>query len=332
MGGFGCFLRYGWRVIVASIALLLPFVVPAAEIYIGIAPGSPSATVDPGVLIRASDTTASGVIVGDAFPSDHAKGYGGLAFDSTGNLWATVGIDDEGTIGSEAGTLASTLVRIDPATGGVLQTVGAVHDANNQSIGITDLAIQPGSNVLFGINTTTDVGAQPCNVCLYTIDYSSGLATLVGMPAQGSTRVDINGLAFGPDGSLYGTGKPFFNSGQTTYLYTIDPFNGTIYGAETVVRDSNDPNPTTSSMRTYGLGVRPSDGTIFGTLCCTNEIVYRDNATHLWRALGGTGLPNDNAYADLAFAPTAVPTPLPASIWLFGSGLAALVGLRRRGN
>jgi hypothetical protein len=332
MGGFGCFLRYGWRVVVASVALLLPSVVPAAEIYIGIAPGSPSATVDPGVLIRASDTTGSGVVVGDAFPSDHAKGYGGLAFDSTGNLWATVGIDDAGGFGDEYGTLASTLVQIDPATGSVIQTIGPIHDATNASIGIVDLAIQPGTNVLFGINTSKDVGPQPCDQCLYTIDALSGLATLVGMPAQGSTRVGVLGLTFTPDGTLYGNGIPFGYGGQTTYLYTMNPLNGSVLSTETVVRDPNDPNPSPSSMAANGLGARPADGTIFGTLCCTNEIVYHDNATHLWRVLGSTGLPNGNTYADLAFAPTAVPTPLPASIWLFGSGLAALVGLRRRGN
>ncbi len=95
------------------------------------------------------------------------------------------------------------------------------------------------------------------------------------------------------------------------------------------MRDPNDPYSTTSSATTYGLAARPGDGTLFGTLCCSEEIVYHDNATHLWRFLGTTGLTSNYAYADLAFAPV-VATPLPAAVWLFGSGLAGLAAFGRR--
>ncbi len=95
------------------------------------------------------------------------------------------------------------------------------------------------------------------------------------------------------------------------------------------MRDPNDPNPTTSAVVPFGLGARPDDGALFGTLCCSEKIVYRDNATHQWRFLGTTGLTSNYAYADLAFAPV-IPTPLPAAVWLFGSGLAGLFGMARR--
>lgn len=324
------------RVVVISFlaALSIPSIASAAEIYLGVAPGTQTTTGGPGTLIRANDTTGAGVIVGDAYPSEALTGYGGLAFDASGNLWATVGKDDHGSIGSEDGTLASTLVRINPADGSIVQTVGPVQNANNQSLGIIDLAIQPGSNTLFGVNTTTSIGPQPCDVCVFTIDTSTGIATSLGQPMQGTTRIVLDALAFDPrNGTLYGTGKPAFNSGQTAYLYTINPSTLAISNAEAIARDPNDPYQTTNSARSFGLAVRPSDGTIFGTLCCSDEIVYRYydivTETYLWRFLGPTGAINaNNFYADLAFAP--IPTPVPAAVWLFGSGLAALAGMRRR--
>ncbi len=316
-------------VILLLTALSIPSAASAAEIFLGVAPGSPSSTGGPGTLIRASDSTAAGVIIGDAFPSEQVTGYGGLAFDSSGGLWATVGKDDNGEQGDESGTLASTLVRIDPTNGAVIQNVGLVHDGNSQSLGIRDLAIQPSTNVIFGVNTSTSVGSQPCSVCIYTIDALDGEATLLGQPMQGSTRIVLDTLAFGPSGILYGTGKPAFNSGQDAFLYTINPDTLAITSSELIVR--GDTSPLNSSARSFGLAVRPTDGTIFGTLCCTDEIVYRDNSSGKWFNLGQVDEIGDaNTYADLAFAPEAIPTPVPASVWLFGSGLAALLGLRRR--
>jgi hypothetical protein len=240
-----------------------------------------------------------------------------------------VGRDDAGDFGSEDGTLSSTLVRINPTDGSVEQTIGQIKDISNITVGIRDLAIQPGTNTIFGVNTTTNIGQQPCDVCIFTIDKTTGIATSLGKPMQGASAIDLDTLAFAPDGTLYGTGTIRGDRTSTFRLYSIDPLTGDVIGTpEVIVRDPNDPFPTTNTTNTFGLGVR-SDGTIFGTLCCSNQIVYRDNLTHLWRFLGSTGVSSDT-YADLAFAPEAIPTPVPASVWLFGSGLAALVGLRRR--
>jgi hypothetical protein len=325
-----------WRAIAVTFlsALSMTSTAGAADIYIGVGPGFPgfpSPTGGPGTLVVASDSTASGVLIGDAFPSEQLTGYGGLGFDSFGNLWATVGEDDSELAGSEAGTLSSTLVRINPANGSVAETVGLVRDANDQSVGITDLAVQPGTNVIYGVNSTTFFGPQPCNVCIFTIDENTGVATSLGIPSQGSSEVFLDTLAFAPDGTLYGTGTLRNDPASIFRLFTINPVSGDFIGTpEIIVRDPQDPNGSDSTPNPFGLGVR-SDGTIFGTLCCTNEIVYRDNGSGLWRILGATGAINaDSLYADLAFAPEAIPTPVPASVWLFGSGLAALLGLRRR--
>ncbi len=73
----------------------------------------------------------------------------------------------------------------------------------------------------FGVNNTSTIVPQPCALCLYTINSSTGAATLIGLPTYGSTRISLNTLVFAPDGTLYGTGQPFF---QSTYqLYTLNP-------------------------------------------------------------------------------------------------------------
>jgi hypothetical protein len=318
------------------------FAVPASvfaeQLYIGVAPNNSNnvSTASPGTLIRTEistddmgNTNVVSEIVGDAFPDETMSGYGGLAFDSAGTLWATVGKDDADGFGTEDGTFASTLVRIDTTNGSVVGDGVNVQDSNENRIGIIDLAYNTASNTLFGLNTSTSIDdQQPCDICIFTIDTSSGTATLVGQPklSDGSV-VELLSIAVGPYGTLYGTGVKAFTS--VFNLYTLDPSTAAVLSTEAIVRDPLDPFQTMNTANSFGLTVRPSDGTIFGTLCCSNEIVYRDNGSTLWRFLDSTGISSDT-YADLAFAPEAIPTPVPASVWLFGSGLAALLGLRRR--
>lgn len=326
-----------WRAVVIPfltvLVLSIPVTASATEIYLGVAPTDfPTGQGGPGALIVVNDSTASGSTVGNPVSDDGVTGYGGLAFDSSGNLWATIGKDDSGFGGSEIGTLSSTLVRIDPVNGSVVAgTEQLVRDANNQAVGIIDLALQPGTNAIFGVNTSTFFGPQPCDICIFTIDKTTGIATSLGKPMQGTAAIDLDTLAFAPDGTLFGTGTIRGDRTSTFRLYTIDPVTGDIIGTpEVIQRDPADPYQTTSTANPFGLGVR-GDGTIFGTLCCTNEVVFRDKDTHLWRFVGAANaIDPDSTYADLAFAPEAIPTPVPASIWLFGSGLAALLGLRRR--
>jgi hypothetical protein len=332
MSSCGCVARCGWRGVVASFVLLFPLVAPAAEIYIGIAPSVSPTAPSPGTLLRSNDVgPTTSAIVGDAYAGD-TVGYGGLAFDSSGYMWATIGADDFGR-GDEFGTTASTLVRIDPMTGTVLQTIGPIKDQTGSDLGIIDLSIQPGTNTLFGMNTAS-FNDEPCDQCLYTIDKITGVATLVGAPSVGTNRAYVTTLAFAPNGTLYGT-----EFGGAA-LYTLNPVDGQVLTQEgPIVGDTqlfaNQPVACNGFACGYeydpmGLAVR-SDGTLFATLFgVQHKIVYYDSPNHIWRVLGDTGIGGSNTFADLAFAPDAIPTPLPASIWLFGSGIAALVGLRRR--
>lgn len=316
-----------FAVVIPLLTLLsVPVSASAAEIYLGVAPSDTSSGEGgPGSLIVVDDSTAAGIRVTNPVTND-GTGYGGLAFDSLGNLWATIGKDDSGF----GVTLSSTITQINPIDGTIVAgTDKAVRDIDGNAVGIIDLALQPDTDTIFGVNTTTFFGPQPCDICIFTIDKTTGIATSLGKPMQGTNAIDLDTLAFAPDGTLYGTGTIRGDRTSTFRLYTIDPITGDVVGTpEVIQRDPADPYQTTSTANPFGLGVR-ADGTIFGTLCCTNEIVYRDKDTHLWRFVGAAdAIDPDSIYEDLAFAP--IPTPIPAAVWLFGSGLTLLLGMRRR--
>ena len=83
------------------------------------------------------------------------------------------------------------------------------------SLVINDLAIQPGTDVLFG--TAINVGTNTNN--LYTIDKTTAVATFIG-----DTGVIGATLAFGPDGTLYQTSAEFGDwEFLRAFLNTLDP-------------------------------------------------------------------------------------------------------------
>jgi hypothetical protein len=204
-------------------------------LYGGIGRGSPE---NPGSLITIDQATGAGTVVGHP---DSVPGLTGLAFDTSGALYGT-------TI---SGTLFtgrfSKLVRIDPNTGAQIGTALDI-TSGGSPIAITDLAVQPGTERLYGnfLDETNFINS------IYVIDPTTGVASLVG-----STGVTGATLAFGPDGTLYQTSAVFDEVGNFIegFLNTLDPNTGAIL--------------TTSAPFTLhhvgGLGVRPTDGVIFAS-------------------------------------------------------------------
>jgi hypothetical protein len=311
----------------------------AAEIYIGIAPTALTMTggvvPSPGTLLVADDVNPPvASVLGDTYAGEDI-GYGGLAFDSLGTLWATVGTDST-LEGNEYGTLASTLIKVDPISGALIEEVGAVTYLGIP-LGIADLAVQPGSNQIYGVSSPFDT---QCDACLFQIDSSSGAATLVSTPKDGANRVQAFTIGFAPDGTLYSGGFRSGDSFQYDSLFKLNLTGDQVVGnlgficGEEKLFDNQTACPSGIGGFAYvtqGMAVR-SDGTIFVTLLDDNhEIAFYDAATNKWHNLGDTGIPvTGSVLADLDFKPAAIAAPVPASIWLFGSGLAALLGLRRR--
>jgi outer membrane protein assembly factor BamB len=259
---------------IAVIAVVLALGLPAAgqEIMYG----STGFGTPRGAFGTVDQTNANFTLIGDP-TSGSSQNLVGISFDSTGRLFGVV-------VGGESG--GSALIEINPSNGSLISAIGAVHDSED-NVRIVDLATQPGSDTLFGID---DSGQ------LWTIDKGTAVATLIG-----STGIDRGGIAFGPDGTLY-------LASVNSQLARLDPATGLVIGTPIDLSDCFD-----------GLAVRPSDDALFGTACDSNDI-YRINAATGDLTLLGSP---DNDTADLAFkiAPPGLPVPAPA---LSPAALAAL--------
>jgi hypothetical protein len=235
---------------------------------------------DRGEVITIDQFDAAGTHVGPG-ASDPQAGITGLAFDSAGRLYAS-------TINAFVfgGEPVSTLIRLDPLTGEQVALIGTIRLADGTPVVINDLAVQPGTDVLYGTalrldNVTNDI---------YTIDKATAVATLVG-----NTGVTGATLAFGPDGTLYMTSAEFTAEGVFIrgFLNTLDPATAQVL--------------TTSAPFTEahvgGLAVRPTDGVIFASGGFPSDIYTLSEGGEL-TLLGLTGF---GGVGDIAF------TPLPTS-------------------
>ncbi len=180
----------------------------------------------------------------------------GLTFDTTGRLFGSVPADS---------SCCSSLIEINPINGSLIATIGDIETAPASGVRIVDLAAQPSTGTLFGIDK---------NGVLYTIDKTTAVATLVG-----DTGLSKGGIAFAPNGTLY-------LANTDSELAQLDPATGAPIGSVLNTGECID-----------GLGVRPTDGQLFATECDGNSIFRIDpvsgNATFI-------GSPEDDT-ADLAF-------------------------------
>jgi hypothetical protein len=248
-------------------------------LYGGIGRGS----VDRGEVITIDQANSQGTLIG-AGVSDPAAGITGLAFDTSGQLFAAT--INAPLAGPGSGSAQSTLIRLNPTTGTQDSLIGTIRLANNTPVIITDLTIQPDTHILFGI------GINPSNfqTSLYQIDTGNGVATFVGV-----TDLEVDALAFGPDGTLYGELAVFDDTGENFlrgFLITIDPATGATLTSA---------GPFFTHLG--GMAVRPTDGVIFASGGGLSDI-YTVSPQGVLTPLGVTGF---GGVGDLAF------TPLPTS-------------------
>ncbi|HUI26706.1 MAG TPA: hypothetical protein VL403_11540 [Candidatus Kryptonia bacterium] len=184
----------------------------------------------------------------------------GICLDTGGRMW--------GTSRSPSTPLLTTLIEINPSTGALINSVGAIK-VGTSNLKITDLACQPGTGTLFGLDSS-----DPSN--LYTIDKATGAATLVG-----TTAIQRGGLGFAPDGRLFAVSID-------SELAQLDPANaqtiGSILDTETCLD---------------GFAIRPDDGAAFATACDGDELYRVDLATGNTDFVGDMG----DFGADVEFSP-----------------------------
>jgi hypothetical protein len=271
----------------------------AASIMLGGLGGhSNGDSTNDGSLALVSQTTGAVSIIGH--PAGVSR-ISGLAFDINGALYATT--QPSGGFPPPPGAMgASLLLSLNAANGSILSSV-PVKDGTNQ-ISIADLAVQPGTGMLFGIRGPND-GLNGQGM-LYTINKTTGVATPVG-----NTGDFFGAIAFAPNGTLYMTSADLDNMGNqlNISLKTLNPANANLL---TVV-------PMINFMG--ALAVRPEDGTIFGDNGDSAQLFTIDPTTGAETLIGSTGR---TFVGDLAFQ-----VPEPASLALVAIGFGALL-LRRR--
>jgi subtilisin family serine protease len=210
---------------------------------------------------------------------DQAVGSGSVFTDAVTPGWLTgldfwfgilVGATNEGG--------PARLLGIDPDTGGPLGEV-TVFDDSFSAVAIGDLAVHPGTGLIYGIRWGGD-GAGLAGR-LYVIDPGSGFATLVGDVGSCSE----GGIAFAPDGTLYFVGYTDC-SFTSVALRVLNP--------ETAATISSIP---LESGRIYdGLAVRPTDGALFASQSDALYVVDPATGVEVFWGRSETG-----AVADLAF-------------------------------
>jgi len=254
----------------------------------------PVASANDGSLVTIDQTAGTTTLVGHP---DNVARLTGIAFDQAGDLFGS-------TLGSipfppPPSMTTSTLIRIDPATGAELASIGPITaGVGGPAISIADLAIQPGTNTLFGIRGPTD-GLNGSGL-LYTIDKSTGVATLVG-----DTGHFFGSIAFATNGTLYDAsadsppgGGPAINPA----LRTINPATAQVL-------------TTVSTTDFFGaLAVRPTDGVIFAGTGDQAQLFTVNPATGAQTALSGTtGL---DFVGDMDFVQTTTAIPVPPAAWM----------------
>jgi len=223
-----------------------------------------------GSISLISQIDGSQVLIGT--PASFA--ISGLAFDSDQRLWGT----EQSPDGCNE-NIKSTLIEINPSTGALINSIPITD--SGEDIALQDLAVQPGTDILFGSTHICDDFYTPVfsGHQLVTVDKNTGDATLVGTINTGDPNDRIP-IAFAPDGTLYAHTQ-FGSFG----LLTLDPSD-----ASTLTSISHNTDAT-------GLGVR-SDGTIFAA---SKNLIYTIDPTDGSENILGN--PGPDAITDLTFVP-----------------------------
>ncbi len=159
---------------------------------------------------------------------------------------------------------------------------------------------------------------DPLNAVASTANVS-GFVTDGTLGAQDTVDV-VNGTAV--TGSLPGSVTFANTNGINDYNHAITFGNSLSF----LVSFASTPGTPAGGVSTFSLG-------IFGDAFGLNPLLNTNGGNYAG-TVAMINLQNDGSTSTqiLDSSTTATPTPVPAAVWLLGSGLMGLVGLRRRGE
>jgi hypothetical protein len=283
--------------------------------------GQHGVSTNNGALVTINPTNGAVTVIG--VPSG-GTAISGLTFDTSGGLWGST--QNGGGVLPPPNLTDSDLIQINPLTGALISSVAIT--TGGTPLSIADLATQPGTNTIFGIQSPNDANFTG-QANLYTIS-TTGAATLVG-----NTGVFFGAIAFAPGGTLYMTSADLGlneDDGEAYVCPVTDPDQSncalsTLDPATAATLTSVQTSDFYSALGISNSGViwaatgagdlGPGTGQFFAGVSTLNP------TTGVATFIGNTGT---NFVGDIAFDPT----PEPASLVLSGIGLAALLARRFR--
>jgi hypothetical protein len=264
-------------------------------------------SINNGWLVSIDPTT--GVVTPLGQPAGVTR-LSGLAFAPGGVLYASSinGNNSFPPTGSAAQT--SDVLQINPINGSLISDHPITFNGTN--IEIADLAVQPGTGVLYAISAGANTSAPGF---LYTINPQTGLATFVA-----NTGDFFGGLAFAPNGTLYLLSADLDMNGNIVNqeLKTLNPVSGQTLTS--IALPSSDP------LGIFGaFGINPLTGALIAGDGDLGDFYTIDPTTGDATFLFNT---SPNFVGDIDFQ--TVPEPLASGIFILGLfGVAAYSRYRR---
>jgi hypothetical protein len=193
--------------------------------------------------------------------------------------------------GATAAGAPGTLYTLDPATGAVIQTIGALNDAGGANYSMTGLAVHPITGVLYGSTGNANTAAQGT---LVIINPLTALVTVIGPFNAGPTNTSgspatMADIDFDAAGNLYGVASI---GGPNLYSINSVTAQATLVGA----------NGASTSTSGGGLAISAA-GVYYGTPTSSRYGTY-DSSTGVYTNITNPTKPaGTGAYGALSFNP-----------------------------